>query len=115
MSQTRKDHSQSTIVILIAAALVMMVVLVACGSGSSQPPQATPSTGTAATAAPAIDGATLLQTRCTACHSLDRVTQAKKTSAQWDQTVTRMISQGAQLTDAEKQVLVEYLAKTYGP
>jgi hypothetical protein len=36
------------------------------------------------------------------------------TSAQWDQTVTIMIGKGAQLTDAEKQALVEYLAKTYG-
>jgi len=29
--------------------------------------------------------------------------------------VTRMIGNGAQLTEAEKTVLVDYLAKTYGP
>jgi cytochrome c5 len=102
-------------VILITATLVIMAVLSACGSGSSQPPQATPSTGDTATAAPAFDTAALLQERCRVCHSLDRVTQSKLTSAQWDQVVTQMISKGAQLTDAEKQALVAYLAKTYGP
>jgi cytochrome c5 len=106
-------------VTLIASALVIMTVLVACGSGSSQPPQATPAqatppSGETATAAPVIDAAALLQTRCTVCHSLDRVTQSRMTSEQWDQTVTLMIGKGAQLTDAEKQALVEYLAKTYG-
>jgi len=37
------------------------------------------------------------------------------TSQQWDQVVTRMINRGAKLTDAEKSVLVDYLAKTHGP
>jgi len=105
-----KGHTLRTIVILIAAALVIMAVLVACGSGPAQ-------SATQATAAdaPAIDAAALLQTRCTACHGLDRVTQARKTSVEWDQTVTIMIAKGAQLSSAEKQALVEYLAKTYGP
>jgi Quinohemoprotein amine dehydrogenase A, alpha subunit, haem binding len=106
----RKDHSLRTIVILIAAALVITAVLVACGSDPTQPPPQATSAD-----APAIDAAALLQTRCTICHTLDRVEQARKTSAEWDQTVTRMIGKGAQLSDAEKQALVAYLAKTYGP
>jgi hypothetical protein len=107
-----KSRFNRTIVILITAGLVMLVVLVSCQSSSSQPTQAPAAGG----GAPALtDGATLLETRCSACHSADRPKQAKKTRDQWDQTVTRMIGKGAQLTDAEKAVLVDYLAKTYGP
>ena len=66
------------------------------------------------TEAPALDGAALLESRCTACHNLDRVKQAKKTQAQWESTVNRMIQKGAQLTDAEKAILLQYLAQTFG-
>jgi len=120
MDQTEKDRSHRTIVILITAALLIVTALVACGSGSSQPPQdipaqATPPAGATAAVAPAIDAAALLQQRCTVCHTLDRVKNSRMTPVQWDQTVALMIGKGAQLTDAEKQALVEYLAETYGP
>ena len=65
-------------------------------------------------AAPAIDGASLLETRCTDCHSIDRVKRAKNTRDQWAQTVTRMIGKGAQLNAAEQSTVIDYLSKTYG-
>ena len=46
---------------------------------------------------------------------LERTTQAQKTREEWEQTVTRMVGQGAQLTEAEQATLIEYLAATYGP
>ena len=103
--------------LLIVIGLIAVVVLAACGSSSTQPTQAPPATQptAAVTVAPALDGATLLETRCSVCHSADRPKQARMTQEQWDQTVTTMISHGAKLTDAEKTVLVDYLAKTYGP
>jgi hypothetical protein len=68
----------------------------------------------AATEAPvALDGATLLQERCTKCHDLKRVEAAKKTADEWKSTVERMVSKGAQLTAEEQKVLIEYLAATY--
>jgi len=57
----------------------------------------------------------LLQAQCTQCHTLDRVQAAAKTQADWEATVQRMRAKGAELTDAEAQALVEYLAKTYAP
>jgi len=65
--------------------------------------------------APAIDGASLLEARCTDCHSLDRVKQAKKTRDQWAKNVTRMVGKGAQLNAAEQSTVIDYLSKTYGP
>jgi len=61
------------------------------------------------------DGATLLEQRCSVCHSSERPKSKRKTAEQWDATVTRMMEKGAQLTGEEKQVLVDYLSKTYKP
>jgi len=101
-----------TVLLTIVLLLTMGMMLAACGSKSET--KATQPSGS--TSAPAVsDGATLVQDRCTKCHTLERVTSAKKNADQWTQTVNRMISNGAQLTDQEKQVVIDYLAKTYGP
>jgi cytochrome c5 len=88
---------------------------------ATQPPavQATatqpPTVQASVTPATGVDGQTLLNERCSVCHNLNRVTSQRLTAAQWNQIVSRMVQNGAQLTAAEQQVLVEYLAKTYGP
>ena len=61
------------------------------------------------------DGATLLEQRCSVCHSSERPKSKHKTAEQWDATVTRMVEKGAKLTAEEKQVLVDYLSKNYKP
>lgn len=81
---------------------LMVTAMVACG-------------GAAPTEEMVADGETLLQERCTECHPLDRVTSASMTRDGWEANVEDMIAKGAQLTDAEKEVLVDYLAETYGP
>lgn len=61
------------------------------------------------------DGATLLEQRCSVCHPSARPKSKQKTPEQWDTTVTRMMGKGAQLTPDEKQILLDYLSKTYKP
>jgi cytochrome c5 len=103
------------VVAVIVAGLALMILLAACGSSPSEPTQA-PAVDTAVpTEAPDVEGATLLETRCSTCHGVERATQLTKTVDEWEQTVTRMVGNGAQLTDAETSVLVEYLAENYGP
>ncbi len=102
-----------SILVLLAVCLLLMALLVACSPSSSEPSSAPATTLSGETSAP--DGAALLAERCSVCHSTERVTQAHKTADEWDTTVTRMISKGAQLTEAEKSALVDYLATTYGP
>lgn len=68
-----------------------------------------------ALASPAIDGAKLLDERCSVCHASSRPKAAKKSMAEWEMTVTRMIGKGAKLSEPEKNALVEHLAKTYKP
>lgn len=103
--------------ILAALLVVGLGLLVACSASPSQPASAPAQPTTASSApqgAPAADGAALMNERCTVCHTTDRIKKASKTQDEWNATVTRMIGHGAKLTDAEKTVLVAYLAKTYG-
>ena len=95
---------------LVIAFIVVAGVLAACAPAA---PQAQPTSP--AGSAPGLDGAALVNSRCTACHSLDRIKQAKKTSAQWKETVTRMVGNGAKLNADEQAAVIAYLAKTYGP
>lgn len=99
--------------ILIVASLLITAALAACGAGSAEPTQA-PSTAPTV-AAPAADGAALLDERCSACHSAGVPKQLKMSRSDWDKTVSSMVGRGAKLTDAEKAVLLDYLAQTYGP
>jgi cytochrome c5 len=95
---------------LIVALVVVTGLLAACGGPAStetvEPTQEEQPTG---------DGAALLEERCTICHGLERSTQAQKTREEWEQTVTRMIGHGAELTEDEQATLIEYVAASYGP
>jgi cytochrome c5 len=78
------------------------------------PTEAPTATEVPATEAPAIlDGQSLLQERCTVCHDLGRVERSKKTEEEWKATVERMVGKGAQLDEAEQELLIKYLAETY--
>jgi hypothetical protein len=62
---------------------------------------------------PALDGAALVQERCTRCHGLSRIQAASKTKDEWTNTVNRMIGHGAKLNAEEKMAVINYLAETY--
>jgi mono/diheme cytochrome c family protein len=71
-------------------------------------------TGTQKAAVGGLGGATLLAMHCSACHS-SNLAGMTCTANQWKELIDQMISQGAQLTPQEKQVLIVYLAATYHP
>ncbi|HOU14623.1 MAG TPA: hypothetical protein PKZ84_16070 [Anaerolineae bacterium] len=117
-----------TTIWIVATLIVAALVLGACRGSSSPPPAATGATSaptavpataapatTAPTAKPAIDAAALLQARCTDCHGLNKVTSARYTLEQWQQSVARMVQKGARLNAEEQEALVAYLAETYKP
>lgn len=81
----------------ILVLLLLGSILVACG-GNGQP-----------------SGQQLLQERCTGCHSLDQVRNSERTRAEWEDVVEWMLTYGVELTDQEQEILVDYLAETYGP
>jgi hypothetical protein len=93
---------------VVFACVVLMAALVTGCNGSSG---GSGSSGTSGSETP--DGATLVNEKCQQCHSLDRVTSARKDAAGWETTVSRMMGNGLKLTDAEKAAVIDYLAKTY--
>jgi hypothetical protein len=97
----KKTISMISIIFLL---LLLGTLLVSCGTGGATP---NPSGGST------LDGQTLMQQRCSVCHSLSRVTSAHKTIDQWNVSVQRMIARGAQLNSQEEQTLVAYLAANY--
>jgi len=109
--------SRTAIFLVILLGLVLLLLVAACGGGGEEPPapptvEMTPGGGEG----PAeVGGDELLQSRCTVCHDLGRVQAASNTLEEWEHEVEHMRELGAQLTDAEAQVLVDYLAETYGP
>ena len=58
-------------------------------------------------------GSLLLQTRCSRCHSTDRIQQADKSPVQWLHTVGRMQGQAGRerMTDSEAADILSYLVK----
>ncbi|MDA3917206.1 MAG: hypothetical protein PF690_09560 [Deltaproteobacteria bacterium] len=57
-------------------------------------------------------GKTIMETKCTSCHSLERIVQAKKGKEKWESTVKRMIKYSGNpeyLTKKAKGELIEYL------
>lgn len=55
------------------------------------------------------EGETLLQERCTVCHSLDRVYPKAYDAGEWEEVVDRMIDHGAELNPQEKEILLDHL------
>jgi len=55
-----------------------------------------------------------LQKVCGACHALERVTASRRSRAQWDETMDKMISLGAKGTEEEFAAIMAYLIRWYG-
>jgi hypothetical protein len=61
----------------------------------------------------AMDGKTLLEERCSVCHSLSYIYGSRGTPEQWKSVVSMMKANGAVLSSQEEQILDDYLAKNY--
>ncbi len=86
----------------------------AASSGASAP--AAPA---AASAAPVVlpdgDGKQIATENCQACHKLTNLTKAHKDLDDWKDTVQTMIDRGANVPPDKVDILVQYLAKNFGP
>jgi cytochrome c5 len=60
-------------------------------------------------------GKGLVEDICSLCHEWQRVKEYPKTREQWSGTIKGMIFEGAPVTDEEFKLIVDYLAKNYGP
>lgn len=80
--------------------LISLLLLAAASSPASLPPG---------------KGKAIVQRTCVSCHALKVVTTKRATKEQWSAVINLMLSKGADLDDDEVDVVVDYLAKNFGP
>jgi competence protein ComEA len=56
----------------------------------------------------------VFEAMCANCHPLEDVTSARKSKAQWQETIDTMIANGATGTDADFTTVLAYLIAQYG-
>ena len=66
-------------------------------------------------ALPQGPGKELAEAVCTACHSLERVVAKRGTKAEWQDKVLEMLQEDPDITQQERDQIVEYLAKSFPP
>ena len=62
---------------------------------------------------PPDPGRDMVAKACAQCHSADVVSAQRKTRADWADTVTQMVASGAQVSDADFDKVVNYLAVSF--
>jgi mono/diheme cytochrome c family protein len=80
-----------------------------------QPQPAPPSTPAPLSPEDASTAQRLAVDACQACHAGTMLSQQRLTPQQWQASVKKMRGWGAELTDAEADLLARYLASRYGP
>ncbi|MBN1547700.1 MAG: hypothetical protein JW902_13705 [Syntrophaceae bacterium] len=112
-----KGHGKDTrpAWMLLTLPVMLTLILVACNEGTKTVPVNNASEAVTPITEPATNGSELLNERCSTCHGLSKIKQARKAPSQWDQTVNRMIAKGARLTEAEKILLLDYLNMNFAP
>jgi competence protein ComEA len=58
-------------------------------------------------------GKELVEVICSSCHSTERIAAQHKTKRQWQDKVLEMLQEETDVTQAEKDKIVEYLAKSF--
>lgn len=111
-------RARAALVGAITTALVLSL-LAGCAPAEPVPQDETPGVSEP-TAPPETDGTNeipatdteraLVESKCSQCHSLDQVWAAQKDASGWESTVRRMEANGLQLTDEERQRVIDYLA-----
>lgn len=60
-------------------------------------------------------GLTLINARCTLCHSSDLISQQRLDRQSWTKVVDKMVTWGAAVGPDERKFLLDYLSASYGP
>lgn len=91
---------------LILAGLVFGLAMLGCNTTA-------PNSNVASNASATAHGGELMKTQCLTCHGDDLIQQQRLNKAGWTREVEKMMRWGAEVKDADKEHLIEYLAATY--
>ncbi|KFN40080.1 hypothetical protein KN63_00395 [Smithella sp. F21] len=56
------------------------------------------------------EGKAIVDKSCSACHGIKKVESAKKSAAEWEVTLDRMIKKGAKVKPEERDAVLKYLS-----
>jgi mono/diheme cytochrome c family protein len=90
------------IFVFVALSIVLALLGTSCSSSD-----------TASDSAPSVDGAALVAERCGECHAADLVKSVSLDAAGWQANVERMVRKGAELSDEEAKIVIDYLSENY--
>ena len=96
---------QSSRAILVAALVTAFLLVIPLLALVQQP---------GPNALPEGEGAELVSTSCVGCHSLERTLSQGRSAEGWEETVTGMVSRGAQILSADAEIIIDYLAEHFG-
>lgn len=66
------------------------------------------------TALPKGPGRRILVGSCYSCHALELPINSRKSEADWNETISRMVTFGATITPQEQEILAKYAAEHFG-
>jgi cytochrome c5 len=107
---------------LSGASAALLAATLTSGAAAQEPVPAAQSQAPAA-AAPAETGqfvvaagpgADTFQRVCGLCHTPERIVSNRKTRTEWEETIDKMITRGAQVSDDNYGTIEEYLLQNYG-
>jgi cytochrome c5 len=98
---------------LIASLVLSFTLIISACTPAAAPSDVGTTSGAPASQGSSVDGKAVMESACSSCHDLARVTSEDGTKDEWTAVVDRMIGKGAKLTDAEKTALITYLSETY--
>lgn len=87
------------------AAIFLVCVLIAAAQAPSEPGKPLPPGPMQAK----------VKAACTQCHNTDRITEQHLTREEWSQKFEKMEGLGAVIPDADRDGMLNYLAKNFGP
>jgi cytochrome c5 len=86
------------------SSLIAMVVVSSIATAQSTPSKL-----------PDGEGKEVTERVCSGCHGIDVVVTERHTKAEWQKVSEDMVARGADATDADVTVIVQYLTKNFGP
>jgi cytochrome c5 len=63
---------------------------------------------------PEGEGKRLIEDRCTMCHGVDLITDAKLNREAWKSTLQKMVDYGTKMDAKEVEIVADYLSKNFG-
>lgn len=56
-----------------------------------------------------------IKAACTQCHNATRITEQHRTRKEWSDQLDKMVGLGAEVADADRAPMLDYLTKNFGP